>query len=145
MSSAAIIPGQAALVDIANTNQAAGVGLRDTALRRQGSSHGMNGLGLDLIKHAHFTRRAAGIAILAEIFLSLLVNVLVRTLFGDLSYATANREVPVRVVRIDKVNPNSRIAPHIAILDVAFDGIDHNVLAIIVDPNGRHLGASVRH
>jgi hypothetical protein len=56
-------------LDIAITNQAAGVGLRDTALRRHGSSHGMNGLGLDLIKDAHFTRCPAGIAILAEIFL----------------------------------------------------------------------------
>jgi len=102
-------------------------------------------LGLDPVEDADFIWRAPGIAILADIFLSLLVNVLVGALFGDLGYATANREMPVRVIGVEEVNPNSRIAAHVAVLDVALDGVDDNVLAIVIDPNGSDVRASVWH
>ena len=45
----------------------------------------------------------------------------------------------VRIVRIDKIQSNAGIAPHILVLDAALGAVDQNVLSIVVDPDRRYL------
>jgi hypothetical protein len=50
-----------------------------------------------------------------------------------------------RVLRIDDGEGNARIATHITILLPAFGGVEEDVAAVVVHPDGRYLGAAVGH
>src|SRR5208282_6223760 len=86
------------------------------ATQRRSSSHGMDGLGFDLIDHTHLTWPAVGIVILAGVFFRQFINMRIGAVFGDVRHPPANRKVTVRVVRVEQIQSYARIAPHVAVL-----------------------------
>jgi len=51
----------------------------------------------------------------------------------------------VRVLRVDKIQSNAGIAPHIFVFDAALCTVDEDVPTIVIDPDGRYLWTPVRH
>lgn len=119
--------------------------LMNRATAESGLAHCVCAFGLDLVDNSYFPWAAIRIRILAEILLGHLIYVRIGAVLGDIRNAPAKRQVTVRIVRIHKVQSNARIPPHIPVFDSPFSGIDEDVLAIIVDPDRRHLRSSVRH
>ena len=119
--------------------------LMNEQLPKAGLAHYVCALGINLIDNPYFARAAIRILILAKILLGHFVYVRIGALFRAVHNASTNRKMTVRIVRVHEIQSNSRIAPHIFIFDAALCGIDEDVLAIIVDPDRRHLRSSVRH
>src|ERR1700675_3559458 len=109
------------------------------------SAHGGRVLGLHLINHANFTRLRVGIFVYAQVFLRQFVNVIVGALLGNLGHAATNLEIAIWIFGIGDGHGDSRITAHVAILLPALGRIKDDMLAVVVNPNGRHLGASVWH
>jgi len=60
------------------------------------------------------------IFILLEVLLRQLINMCVGTLLCNVHNSPADRQVTIRVLRIDKVQSNARIEPHISCPDAPF-------------------------
>src|SRR5579883_1858252 len=108
-------------------------------------THGGRVFGLDLVDHADFPGLGIGILVNAQVFLGHFVDVLAGALLGDLGHAAANFEVAVRVLRVHDGQRDAGIAADIAILLAPLGGVEDDVLAVVVDPHGSDLGASVGH
>ena len=116
-----------------------------SAPAERGLAHYVSAFGIDLIDNPYFARAAIRILILAKILLGHFVYVRIGALFRAVHNASTNRKMTVRIVRVHKVQSNSRIASHIFIFDAALCGVDEDMLAIIVDPDRGYLRSSVRH
>jgi len=97
----------------------------------------MSAFGFDLIDDPYLARAAVRIFIPAEVFLGQLVDVRkgVGTLLRDIRSAPTNRQMTVRILRIEKVQSNARIAPHIFVFDTAFRNVDQDVPSISINPD----------
>src|SRR5437773_4691724 len=104
---------------------------------------GVDLLGLDLHDHAHFTGLAVRIFVLAEILLRQLVDVRVRALFRHLDDAPPDAEIAVRIVGIGNRERDTWIAFEILRLDASARGVDENVDAVEVPPDGRDLRTAI--
>jgi hypothetical protein len=74
-----------------------------------------------------------------------LVDVIVGAGLRDLRHSTLDLEVAIGVVRILNGKRDVRVAPEVLVLDATARGVDADVRAVVVDPDGGHLGAPIRH
>ena len=64
---------------------------------------------------------------------------------GDFDDAPADFQVAIGVCGILQRDSHARVAAHIVVLDATLGGIDSNVLAVEIHPDGRDLRAAVFH
>src|SRR5688572_26683975 len=98
-------------------------------------SHLVDAIRGNLQRDARLFRVAEGIALHSEVFLSQLVDEVVRSLGRDIDDAAANTRETPGVARIDHIDGNPRIAPHIAHLLPALGRVDQDVLAVGIHPD----------
>src|SRR5437762_573866 len=108
-----------------------------------GSSHALDGVGLDLGDHAHLAGPAVRILVLAHVFLGQRVDVLIGALLGHLHDAPAHLHVAIRVVRVLHGERDHRVRLEVLVLHAAAGRVDANVRAVEVAPHRRHLGLAV--
>src|SRR5687767_3108014 len=102
-------------------------------------SHLVNALRGNLQRDARLCGVAEGIALHSEVFLSQLVDEVIRSLGRDIDDAATNTCQTPGVARIDHIDGNPRIAPHIAHLLPALGRVDQDVLAVGIHPDLRDL------
>jgi hypothetical protein len=93
-------------------------------------------LGFYFVEDADFAGLAVGILIDAEIFLGHLVDVSAGALFGDLDDAAADFKIAVRIFRIDEGERDAGIAANILVFLTALGGVENDVLAVEIAPDG---------
>ena len=107
-------------------------------------SHAVNFFGLYGVDDANFVWRA-WIHIFAQIFLCQLVDAVACAFLGDVGDAAADFNVAVRILRIDDCHGDARIAANVEVLLASTSGVEDQVLAVEIKPDGRDLGRAVRH
>ena len=108
-------------------------------------AHDLGVLGFDFIDHADLAGLAVGVFVDAEIFLGHLVDVGAGTVFGDLDDAAANLDVAVGIFGIDDGERDTRVAANVFIFLTALGGVEDDVLAVEVAPDGGDLRAAIGH
>src|SRR5205085_12267574 len=103
------------------------------------SPHHAGAFGLNLVHDSLFLSLAIWVLVRTEILFRHLVDVRVCAMLGDFNNAAANLQIAVRVLRINDGQRNPRIAAHILILLAGFGGIDDDVVAFDVAPDGGDL------
>ncbi len=108
-------------------------------------THDRNPIRANLIQNSDLTRLAVGIFLFPQIFLSQKVDVAVGPLLRYLFHFAAHGEVAIRVIGICDRNGHFSVAPHIFVFDAPLSRVDSDMLSIVVAPDGRHVGATIRH
>src|SRR4051812_45563224 len=107
------------------------------------SPHALDLLGRDRDGHADLARLAAGVRVLAEVFLGQRVDVIVGALLRHSRHAPADLQVAVRILRVLDRDGHARIALEVLVLHAPARGVEADVGAVEVDPHRRHLRRAV--
>src|SRR5579862_4038960 len=101
--------------------------------------------GFDFVDHADFAGLTVGIFIDTEIFFGHLVDVGAGAFFSDFDDAAANFQIAVGIFGIDQCEGDAGIAANVFIFLASFGGIEDDVFAVVIDPDGGDLRAAIGH
>src|SRR3989442_9338536 len=121
------------------------IGLRARLGRRNGSrsSHALDLLGKYLDGDANLAGTPVGVPLLTRVLLGQRVDMVVGALLGHLDDSPADLQVSIGVVGILDRERDLRIGFYILVLDPASRGVEPDVRAVVVDPDGSHLRRAV--
>ncbi len=99
----------------------------------------------DLEQDTHLTRLPVAILLLSKVALNEFLEVEVGPFFGDFNNAATNIPCTLPLGWVNDTDHDTWVAPDIANLLMAFDGVDQNVGSIGIDPGLRHVRRAIRH
>src|SRR5712691_10659454 len=108
-----------------------------------GLPRGLDLLGQDLYEHADFAGLAVRVRVLAEVLLGERIDVRVGALLRHLGHASADLDVPVRIVRVLDRERHLRILPEVLFLHPAARRVTPHVGAVPVAPDRCDPGCAV--